>query len=87
MQGSVPIQGPEEGRGAPPGEEQRLCRGGCPGQGRRSRHTLPAHSWQHRGRGEQGAPSTGHCPREGGNHQWDLLPQAKAEAVPIQAQG
>lgn len=33
------------------------------------------------------APGTAPCPREGENHQWDLLSQAKAEAVPIQAQG
>lgn len=26
------------------------------------------------------------CPRERGNHQWDLLSRAKAEAVPILAQ-
>lgn len=33
------------------------------------------------------APGTAPCPREGGNHQWDLLSRAKPEAVPIQAQG
>lgn len=57
MRGSVPAQGPEEGRGAPPGEEQQLCQGECPGQGRRSGHTLP---------GEVGrmlpAPGTARCP-------------------------
>lgn len=85
VQGSVPVQGPEEGRGHPRVRSSSCARGRAGEAGTPFQHT-PGSTEGEAGRALP-APGTAPCPRKAGKHQWHLLSQAKAEAVPIQAQG